>query len=116
MPQATSRPSIRRPNTAFRYYLLANIYGFGAAGTFDLQTLAKHYAGANATPTEIQAYLDGWSRWSGGSLGAATKIHLAKDDELLPLAKAEFAHEAAAISPLRDDQILYGFSLARGRG
>jgi D-alanyl-D-alanine carboxypeptidase len=86
------------------YFLLSNRYGFGKAGQFDLASVARRYAGQNATAAEVKAYTDGWSKWS---------IHFAIDEELLDFAKATFAHEAGAVSPLHDDQILYGFALER---
>ena len=95
------------------YFLLSNRYGFGKTGQFDLASLARKYAGQDATPAEVKAYTDGWSKWSNGALQPDTIIHFALDEELLDFAKAEFAHEAGAVSPLHDDQILYGFALER---
>lgn len=95
------------------YFLLFNRYGFGKAGQFDLASLARKYAGQNASPAEVRAYTDGWSKWSNGILQPDTVVHFAIDEELLEFAKAEFAHEAGAVSPLHDDQILYGFALER---
>lgn len=95
------------------YFLLSNRYGFGKTGQFDLVSLARKYAGQNATSAEVKAYTDGWSKWSNGALQPGTVIHFALDEELLDFAKAEFAHEAGAVSPLHDDQILYGFALER---
>jgi hypothetical protein len=95
------------------YFLLSNRYGFGKTGQFDLASLARKYAGQDATPAQVKAYTDGWSKWSNGALQPDTVIHFALDEELLDFAKAEFAHEAGAVSPLHDDQILYGFALER---
>jgi D-alanyl-D-alanine carboxypeptidase len=95
------------------YFLLFDRYGFGKTGRFDLAFLARKYAGQNASPAEVKAYTDGWSKWSNGALQLDTVIHFALDEELLDFAKAEFAHEAGAVSPLHDDQILYGFALGR---
>jgi D-alanyl-D-alanine carboxypeptidase len=78
------------------YFLLSNRYDFGKTGQFDLASLARKYAGQNATPTEVKAYTDGWSKWSNGALQPDTVIHFALDEVLLDLAKAEFAHEAGA--------------------
>jgi hypothetical protein len=61
----------------------------------------------------VKAYTDGWSKWSNGALKPDTVVHFAIDEELLDFAKATFAHEAGAVSPLHDDQILYGFALER---
>jgi hypothetical protein len=94
------------------YFLLFDRYGFGRVGHFDLVSL-QEYAGTGATSTEVKAYTDGWAKWSGGTLQPNTIIHFSSDNELLALAKAEFAHEAAAISPLGDDQIIAGFALER---
>jgi D-alanyl-D-alanine carboxypeptidase len=95
------------------YFLLSNRYGFGKAGQFDLASVARRYAGQNATAAEVKAYTDGWSKWSNGALKPETVVHFAIDEELLDFAKATFAHEAGAVSPLHDDQILYGFALER---
>ncbi len=95
------------------YHLLFNRYGFGKTGQFELASLARKYAGQNATAAAVRAYTDGWSKWSDGALQPDTVIHFAIDDELLDFAKATFAHEAGAVSPLHDDQILYGFALER---
>jgi hypothetical protein len=92
---------------------LSNRYGFGKAGQFDLASVARRYAGQNATAAEVKAYTDGWSKWSNGALKPDTVVHFAIDEELLDFAKATFAHEAGAVSPLHDDQILYGFALER---
>lgn len=95
------------------YHLLSSVYGFGVPGSFDLTSLAKKYAGANATPAQVKAYTDGWTHWSNGQLLPTTILHLALDSEMLSFAHAEFAHEAAAVSPLHDDQILRGFAIER---
>jgi hypothetical protein len=42
-------------------------YGFGKTGQFDLAALARKYAGQSATPAEVRAYIDGWSKWSNGA-------------------------------------------------
>lgn len=95
------------------FFLLADRYGFGTSGHFDLVSLAKKYAGSTATDAEVKAYTDGWSKWSNGVLRPNTVIHLACDDEMLSFAKAEFSHETAAPSPVHDKQIQYGFSIER---
>ena len=95
------------------FFLLSDRYGYAVAGYFDLVSLAKKYAGSHATDAEVRAYTDGWSKWSNGALRRDTIIHLASDDEMLLFAKAEFAHEAAAPSPLRDRQVVCGFALER---
>ena len=111
----TSPRSIGRRNKASRPGISCSFdrYGFGKTGQFDLASLARKYAGQNASPAEVKAYTDGWSKWSNGTLQPDTVIHFAIDEELLDFAKAEFAHEAGAVSPLHDDQILYGFALER---
>lgn len=105
--------SITEQGIAAWYFLLSNRYGFGKAGQFDLASVARRYAGQNATAAEVKAYTDGWSKWSNGALKPETVVHFAIDEELLDFAKATFAHEAGAVSPLHDDQILYGFALER---
>src|SRR5262245_36314167 len=52
------------------------------------------------------------NRYGFGKMGQFDH-HFALDEELLDVAKAEFAHEAGAVSPLHDDQILYGFALEK---
>jgi hypothetical protein len=91
--------------------LLFFVYGFGNDGQFELEAAAKKYAGAGARPSQIKAYTDGWSKWSDGTLQPNTIIHFASSEEMLLFAKAEFAHEAAALSPLEETQILEGFAL-----
>ena len=91
------------------YFLLFDRYGFGQAGQFDVISAARKYAGGNATIPQIRAYVDGWGRWSGGVLKANTVIHFAARDELLLFAKAVFAHEAGAESPVTEAQIRLGF-------
>jgi hypothetical protein len=90
------------------YYLLSELYGFKTLGYFDLTTLAWKYAGSGASPEEVKAYLDGWSQWSNRTLTLHTVIDLTNRLELLSPAKAEFSYEAAAETPLHDDQILNG--------
>jgi D-alanyl-D-alanine carboxypeptidase len=97
------------------YFLLRDIYGFDTTGAFDLQTLAKKYAGADATSVQIKSYLDGWNKWSNGTLHPDTVIHLLDNSEMMSLAKALFAHEAGAFSPLCEAQIMYGFDIERKR-
>jgi hypothetical protein len=86
----------------------------GKSGHFDVNSVARKYAGKDAKPKEVQAYIDGWSHWSNGALRPDTVIHITNDQELLVFAKAVFAHEAAAVSPVHDDQIIFGFQLERG--
>jgi D-alanyl-D-alanine carboxypeptidase len=95
------------------FFLLCDRYGFCVSGNFDLMSLAKKYAGPNATPTEARAYTDGWRKWSNGALRPDTVIHLDSNEEMLLLAKAEFAHEASSPSPVSEKQILKGFSIER---
>lgn len=95
------------------YHLLSGVYGFGGAGKFDLTSLGRKYAGANATLEQVKAYTDGWKRWSGGALKPASVIRFASDEEMLAFGRAEFAHEADEVSPLTDAQILSAFKLAR---
>lgn len=95
------------------YHLISKIYGFETSGQFDVGTLARKYAGSSAPESAIQAYIDGWSRWHSGALDADTVIHLNSNEELVEFAKALFAHEAAAVTPLHDDQITTGIELER---
>jgi len=79
---------------------------FRGVGAFRFVSVAKKYAGSHASNEAIKAYTDGWSKWSNGVLRPNTEIHLASDDEMLVFAKAEFAYEAAAPSPVDGKQIL----------
>lgn len=88
------------------YFLIYELYGFGRSGQFDLLSLAKKYAGGNASQSQIRAYTKGWTKWSKGRLKPDTVIHFGSKDEMLSFALAEFAHEAAAQSPIHDDQIV----------
>jgi D-alanyl-D-alanine carboxypeptidase len=98
------------------WYLLFVVYGFGNDGQFELGSAAKKYAGGRANQRQIKAYIDGWSKWSNGALQSNTIIHFTSNDEMLMFAAAEFAHEAAAVSPLAEAQILKGFALERQTG
>lgn len=89
------------------YHLVSEIYGFGELGQFDLTSLARRYAGRNASERAVKAYTDGWARWSGGVLDASSVVHLSSNPEMLQFATALFAHEAASQTPLHDDQIIY---------
>lgn len=93
------------------YHLLAIVYGFGRSGHFTLAELAVAYAGGDEKAAKV--YLDGWGRWSGGTLKEDAVVHLKDSNEVLKLAKAMFAHEAAQRSPLHDDQITWAIDQER---
>ncbi|NKK01228.1 hypothetical protein GFL63_20970 [Rhizobium leguminosarum bv. viciae] len=93
------------------YHLLAVVYGFGVTGRFALAELASLYAGGNTKAAKT--YIKGWGLWSGGLLKDDTVTHLNDDNELLTLAKAMFAHEAAQRSPLHDEQITWAIDQER---
>jgi hypothetical protein len=78
-----------------------------------MDTLARKYAGANAKPSDINAYTKGWSSASGGTLTPASVFHIASTDELLALGKAMFAHEIGRPGPLKDDQVRFGIDQQR---
>jgi uncharacterized protein (TIGR02594 family) len=88
------------------FHLIKDIYGFGDAGNFRIDELAKRYAGSAAGP-EVTAYVNGWSHSSHGKIVAATVISLASDEDMLTLAKAMFGFEAGIVTPLHDDQITF---------
>lgn len=87
------------------YCLLADRYGFKSGGSFTLQELAEKYSGGSGA----QDYVVGWGRYSGNKLSASTMFDITSPDELLPLAKAMFAHELGSKkgTPLPDTQILF---------
>ncbi|MGH9675713.1 MAG: hypothetical protein ACRD36_01310 [Candidatus Acidiferrum sp.] len=95
------------------FFLLSDRCGFGASRHFD------SYRWQRNMPVHMQAMrrskptpMDG-RNGPMGVLRPNTEIHLASDDEMLVFAKAEFAYEAAAPSPVDGKQILYGFSIER---
>jgi len=95
------------------FVLLSEKYGFKNPGSFTLEQLAKKYAGRDAGQAAVRAYVNGWSKASGGKFNATTVFHLSKTDEMLPLGKAMFAHEIGAPSPLEDAQIRFGIDEQR---
>jgi N-acetylmuramoyl-L-alanine amidase len=95
------------------YILLADRYGFGAAGSFSLEALARKYAGGGASDADVRAYTSGWSKASGGLLTSTSTFHIQNTDELLSLGKAMYAHEIGRKSPLKDEQIRYGIDNQR---
>ncbi|MER9593943.1 L,D-transpeptidase [Mesorhizobium sp. M0244] len=95
------------------YYLLATLYGFGDTGTFSVADLARKYAGPDATREQVQAYVNGWAKWSDGKLDGNTQINLASNADMLLLAHAMFKHEAGSAIPLSDVQILSGIDVER---
>lgn len=94
------------------FHLIKDIYGFGAAGSFTVEELAKRYAGTASGPA-VTAYTDGWRHFSGGTISAATVISLASDEDMLALAKAMFGFEAGVTTPLHENQIGYGVAHER---
>jgi len=96
------------------HHLLANRYGFGEHGTLKVGTLARKYAGvASETDPAARTYITGWRRWSGNTLTAASVLRLDDDADMVVLARAMFAHEIGAQSPLNDDQITNALTLRR---
>jgi N-acetylmuramoyl-L-alanine amidase len=95
------------------FILLADRYGFGAAGSFSLDALAKKYAGRDASDADIRAYSKGWSNASAGALTPGSVFHLQSTDELLSLGKAMFAHEIGKASPVSEAQIRFGIDRQR---
>lgn len=76
---------------------------------FNLRYILTRYSGGNArTAAEYAAFV---SNKAGISPLAA--IDIENSAGLLPIARAFFHYEAGQPSPLKDEQILYGFALAR---
>jgi hypothetical protein len=96
------------------HYLFTSRYGFGEQGSVVLQELVRRYAGVPTVDhPAAQTYVRGWTRASGTALKKDTLLSFADDASMLPLAKAMFAHEIGAASPLKDAQILKGLALKR---
>ncbi len=95
------------------YELLANRYGFAARPSFSLEELARKYAGGNASPADVRAYINGWSKASGGKLTGSSTFHIPSTNELLTLGKAMFHHEVGRPSPVSDAQIRFGIDNQR---
>lgn len=95
------------------YILLADRYGFARSGPFSLETLARKYAGANASAAEIRAYTAGWSKASGGTLTPTSTFHIQNTDELLLLGRAMYTYEIGGKTPLKDAQIRFGIDRQR---
>jgi hypothetical protein len=94
------------------FHLIKDIYGFGAAGTFTIEELAKRYAGSASGPA-VTGYLSGWAHFSGQTMVAATTISLASDADMLALAKAMFGFEAGVTTPLHENQITFAVAHER---
>ena len=92
--------------TAAWYYLLSQIYGFGAAATFTLTSLAQRYAGA-PSGAAVNTYIVGWVKWSNGALTSSSTFNANDPSQMLVLAKAMFSHEAGQYTPLQDAQIVF---------
>ena len=95
------------------FVLLSEKYGFAASGRFSLEQLARKYAGRDAKPSAVNAYIKGWSEASGGRLNASSTFRVNNAGEMLDLGKAMFEHEIGKPSPLSDAQIIYGIEHQR---
>ena len=95
------------------FVLLSEKYGFAASGRFSLEQLARKYAGRDAKPSAVNAYIKGWSEASGGRLNASSTFRVNNTGEMLDLGKAMFEHEIGKPSPLSDAQIIYGIEHQR---
>lgn len=96
------------------YYLLAERYGYSAAGgSFTLVQLAQAYAGHGASQSAVNAYVTGWCHFADQPLTAQSVFHLANDDEMSMLARAMYKHEAAGQLKISNDQILCGIRSER---
>ena len=95
------------------FHLLSDRYGFGAAGSFAIRTLARRYAGSRPAPGKVEEYVIAWVRLSEGALTSSTVIDITSDPAMLRLAKAMFHHEAGESTPVHDDQILFGIQRER---
>lgn len=95
------------------YVLLADRYGFAKAGKFTLKRLAQKYAGSGASEVDVNAYVKGWTKASGGKLDADSSFDFDRTGQLLVLARAMFFHEIGKPSPLKDAQIEFGIETQR---
>jgi hypothetical protein len=94
------------------FHLLSVKYGFGAAGSFSIETLAQRYAGSASGPA-VDGYINSWVRLSGGTFNPASVINISNNNALLDLAKAMFHNEAGTRTPVHDDQILFAIQNER---
>ena len=94
------------------YHLLSVKYGFAAAGSFSIRTLAQRYSG-QATGSFVDHYVISWVALSGGTLTPTSVIDIANDGAMLGLAKAMFQNEAGVATPVHDDQILFAIHQER---
>lgn len=82
---------------------------YKAAGATTVQQIIDRYGGAGQDYSEYVKFV---VKRSG--LGRNDRVDLKDDSKLLNFAKAMFRYEAGQATPLSDDQIRYGFQLARG--
>jgi short subunit fatty acids transporter len=114
VPTATlSLPPTPEHGVAAWYMLLTDRYGFGQNGTLTVRGLAKRYAGSDAPSSAVDGYVQGWSVHAGGGLSGDTVLSMASNADVLKLARAMFAYEIGAKSPLKDDQIIFGVEAYR---
>jgi hypothetical protein len=95
------------------FHLLSDRYGFGAAGSFAIGTLARRYAGPGAAPATVEQFVTSWVALSDATLTSTSVIDITNDTAMLRLAKAMFHNEAGVPTPVHDDQILFGIRRER---
>lgn len=83
------------------------LMNYAKAGATTVHDIITKYGGS----ADYSSYVTAVVKWSG--LKATDHIVLTDDALLLKFAKAMFRMEAGAPSPLHDDQILFGFKIAR---
>jgi uncharacterized protein (TIGR02594 family) len=111
-PQGNVTTIYRTPEhgVASWFHLLSKVYGFGAAGSFGIRTLARKYAG---NPANVDKLVNGWVTDSNDTLTPTSVIDINDDSAMLQLAKAMFRLEAGERTPVHDDQILFGIQRER---
>jgi uncharacterized protein (TIGR02594 family) len=111
-PQRNVTTIYRTPEhgVASWFHLLSIKYGFAAAGSFAIRTLAQRYAGSGGDPDK---FVRAWVALSEGTLTSTSVIDITDDTAMLRLARAMFRNEAGKPTPVDDDQILFGIQRER---
>jgi hypothetical protein len=95
------------------YHLLAQVYGFAAAGSFTIEQLAGKYAGGGAAQSTVDNYVNVWCSVADPKLTASSVIQFSDDNAMLNLARAMYRNEAGRPTPLSESQILFGIQNER---
>lgn len=80
------------------------------AGVVTIEGIMVRYGGSS----QVEKYRE-YARTIAGWMGVSSSLEIDIDDDasLLPFAKALFRYEAGRVTPLSDEQIIYGFDYAR---